>query len=130
MFTHKAGFSLIELMVAITIISILSAASVVSFQAIQRNHAINQAKLALTQAVQQYNFYQLTNPYLLNDLTHNIHFETSKYYQFEIEEKHNQVMFIAKGKNTLIKQCQQLTLSTSLQQSAFNNNHQLNEHCW
>lgn len=129
--TQQTGFSLIELMITLTIVSILTAMSVVSYQAIHHKLALQQAKQSLYHAAKTYHFYQLVNPYLLNDLNANILFENNNDYHFQIEENNSNTTFIAIKKHmNSHDSCTKLTLNTVDETQAFDSNDQPNQSCW
>lgn len=118
-------------MVAIAILSILTTFSVASYRYINNKSHLNEAKQALLKADQQYHLYQLVNPYLLDDLNHNIQFESNNDYHFQIEENKTITSFIALKNNSLRKDpCTKLILNTNDETQAFDFSGKANEKCW
>jgi prepilin-type N-terminal cleavage/methylation domain-containing protein len=127
----QTGFSLIELMVVLAITSILTTLSVISYRHIQNKIYLNQAKQSLFEAAKQYHFYQLVNPYLLNDLSSNITFENNNDYHFQLEQKQKTVTFIAIQKHPSPQDhCTKLSLNTRNETNALNANGQEASNCW
>jgi|GEM_PF-4923294 len=130
--TQKTGFSLVELMVVIAIISILTTLSVLSYHSIMAKVHANEAKQSLYNAAKQYHLHQLVNPYLLNDLNANITFENNQNYRFQIEENKKKVVtFLAIKKHPNPQDnCAKLSLNTLDETLAYNSSGHEIDSCW
>jgi prepilin-type N-terminal cleavage/methylation domain-containing protein len=127
--TH--GFSLIELMVTLVIISILTTLGVISYHSIENNVHQQSAKQSLFEAAKKYRLYQLVNPYLLNDLSANILFEDNDNYHFQLEQNKKITTFIAVKKHPKNSDpCSKLTLNSQDETKAYGADGQENLSCW
>lgn len=128
---HSHGFSLLEIMVTLAIISLLTTLSVVSYQGIQSKIHRQSAKQSLFEAAKKYHLYQLINPYLLNDLNANIVFENNEDYYFQLEQNKKNVTFVAlKKKINAFDQCSKLTLNTEEETRGYDSTGRENASCW
>lgn len=129
--TMHTGFSLVDLLIALTIASIFSTCSILSYKHIQARILLNGAEQELYHAMQQYHLYQMLNPYHLDDLTADILFSSNRYYHFYIEQKNLTTLFSAQKISPDYHDiCTKITLDTHETTQGYNADGQRNTHCW
>lgn len=131
---HTQGFSLIELLITLTITAILTTLGSVSYHHLLIKSYRQDAENSLAHAAKLYRLYELQGS-PSSDNTFKKLFILNKQYDFHIKQatKNNPITFIATLKTRYqnkIHTCTKLLLSLDGSTSAADRDGSINQHCW